>query len=257
MATIDVLLDGLGARTAQGLLGFCSLLLVEGEQRTLVDVGHVGRRTLLLDALAARDLTPDDIDNVVLSHSHWDHAQNLDAFGSSRIFMHPWERRYSARPHRNDWATPAWTGAMLENEADRIVEVDEGYEIEPGVVILHTPGHSVGSISMTVTTDEGTAAVTGDVLHYASAALTRRNPIVFWSEEQATESIDRLVELADVIYPGHDRPFRLVDGEIDYLRPYEFTVVNAKPDDPGFSVTSAPPAAFVMEGIEEQTLPLR
>jgi glyoxylase-like metal-dependent hydrolase (beta-lactamase superfamily II) len=256
MATIDVLLDGLGARTEQGLLGFCSLLLVEGEQRTLVDVGHVGRRTLLLDALAARGLTPADIDNVLLSHSHWDHAQNLDAFASSRILMHPLERRYSAKPHRNDWATPGWTGAMLEHEAERIVEVDEGFEIEPGVRVLHTPGHSVGSISLAVDTDDGTAAVTGDVLHYASAALTRKNPIVFWSEEEATTSINRLVDLADVIYPGHDRPFRLPAGDIEYLRPYEFTVVNAKPDDPGFSVTSAPPAAFVMEGIEEQTLPL-
>jgi len=258
MPTIDVLLDGLGARTQQGLLGYCSLLLVEGRQRTLVDVGHVGRRNVLLEALAARNLTPGDIDTVLLSHSHWDHAQNLDVFSSSQILMHPLERQYSGAPHRNDWATPAWTGPMIEHEAERIVEVGEGHEIEPGVRILHTPGHSVGSISVAVDTDEGTAVVTGDVLHYASAALTRKNPIVFWSEEEATASIDRLVDMADVIYPGHDRPFRLTgSGEIEYLRPYEFTVVNAKPDDPGFSVTSAPPAAFVMEGIEDQTLPLR
>lgn len=258
MATIDVLLDGLRARTAQGLLGYCSLLLVEGEQRTLVDVGHVGRRNVLLEALARRGLAPDDIDTVLLSHSHWDHAQNLDAFGTSRILMHPDERRYSQAPHRNDWATPAWTGAMLENEAERIVEVDEGYEIEPGVRILHTPGHSVGSISLAVATDEGTAVVTGDVLHYATAALTRVNPIVFWNEQQATDSINRLVNMADVIYPGHDRPFRVTgDGEVEYLRDFELTVVNVDPDDPGFSVTSAPPAAFVMEGIEEQHLPPR
>lgn len=256
MLTIAVLLDGQRVRTDEGVLGFCSLLLVQGAQRTLVDVGHVGRRTVLLDALARRDLGPDDIDNVVLSHAHWDHAQNLDLFAASRIFLHPDERRYAAAPHRNDWATPAWTGAMLEHEKDRIVEVDDGDEIEPGLRVLHTPGHSAGSITLAVDTADGTAVITGDVLHYATAALTRRNPIVFWDEQQASESITRVVDMADVIYPGHDRPFRLTsDGKIDYLREFRFTLVNVDPDDPGFSIVSDAPAAFVMDGIEEQRLP--
>lgn len=256
MPTIDVLMDGLPVRTGQGLLGYCSLVLVEGEQRTLVDVGHVGRRNVLLTALAERNLAPSDIDNIVLSHAHWDHAQNLDAFGTTRIFMHPDERRYSDSPHPNDWATPAWTGAMLSIDDDRIVTVAEGFDIEPGVRILDTPGHSVGHISLEVDTDDGLAVITGDALHYATAALTKKNPIVFWNEQQASDSISRVVELADVIYPGHDRPFRVTsEGSIEYLRDFEFSLVNVDPDDPGFSFEDAPPAMFVMEGIEDQRLP--
>ena len=254
--TIDVLLDGLPARTGQGLLGYCSLVLIEGERRTLVDVGHVGRRNLLLAALAERNLSPADIDTIVLSHAHWDHAQNLDAFTNARILMNGDERRYSDAPHKNDWATPAWTGAMLSIEDERIVEVEDGDEIEPGVRIIDTPGHSVGHVSVAVDNEDGTSVITGDALHYATAALTKRNPIVFWDEEQAADSIERVVDLADVIYPGHDRPFRLTsNGDINYLRDFEFSVVNVDPDDPGVSFDSAPPAAFVMEGIEEQRLP--
>lgn len=256
MATIDVLLEGQRFRTTQGVIGYCSILLVEGEQRTVIDVGHVGRRVVLLDALERRGLASDDIDNVVLSHAHWDHAQNLDVFARSRILMHGDERRYAKAPHRNDWATPGWTGAMLSHEDPRIVEVDEGYEVETGVRILHTPGHSVGSISVAVDTSDGVAVVTGDVLHYGTAALTRQNPIVFWDDEQATKSIERLLDLADVIYPGHDRPFRLTaTGELDYLRPYDLTLVNVQQDDPGFSVEQAPPAHWIMPGIEQQRLP--
>lgn len=256
MVNVEVLLDGHRVRTGEGMLGFCSLLLVEGQGRTLIDVGHVGRRGALLDALTQRGLTPGDIDTVVLSHAHWDHAQNLDLFDASTILLHPDERRYAKAPHRNDWATPAWTGAMLSHEDPRIVEVDEGYEIEPGVRILFTPGHSPGSISVVADTDDGVSVITGDVLHYSAAALTRKNPLVFWNEEQATQSIDRLVGLADVIYPGHDRPFRITAaGEIEYLRPFEITLVNVDPDDPGFSIDRTVPAPYVMPGIEEQRLP--
>jgi glyoxylase-like metal-dependent hydrolase (beta-lactamase superfamily II) len=255
MARIDVLMDGLPVRTGQGLLGYCSLILIEGEQRTLVDVGHVGRRNVLVSALAKRGLRPQDIDNIVLSHSHWDHSQNLDAFAEATIYMHPDERRYSDAPHPNDWATPAWTGAMLSIEDHRIVAVEEGSVLEPGVGIMLTPGHSPGHISVTVETDQGLAIITGDALHYATAALTRKNPIVFWDEQQASVSITRVVETADVIYPGHDRPFRLHDGEIVYLRDFEFSLVNVSAETAGFSFEPAAPAMFVMEGIEDQHLP--
>ena len=255
MATIDVLMDGLPVRTGQGIVGYCSLILVEGEQRTLIDVGHVGRRNVLLAALAERDLGPDSIDNIILSHAHWDHAQNLDAFPNARIYMHADERRYADAPHRNDWATPQWTGAMLSIEDDRIATVEDGSVLEPGVSIMLTPGHSPGHISVAVESEQGLAVITGDALHYATAALTRRNPIVFWDEAQANASIDRVVETADVIYPGHDRPFRVHNDEIVYLRDFEFSLVNVDINTPGFSFDTAPPAEFIMEGIEDQKLP--
>ncbi len=253
MVKVEVLLDGQPVRTLQGIVGFCTVVLVEGEQRTLVDVGHVGRRNVLKAAIERRGLTADDIDNVLVTHLHWDHAQNLDVFPDARILVHPLERAYAGKPHRNDWATPAWSGVMLEIQR-RIEEIEEGDEIEPGVRVLHTPGHSVGSICVSAETGEGLAVVSGDVLHYSSAALTRRNPTVFWSEEQASQSIDRIVEMADVIYPGHDRPFRVVDGEIEYLKPFELTLSGVAPDTEGLSFDTTPFPGYVMPGIEEQSL---
>ena len=58
MPKIDVLLHGLPFRMDVGVIGFCSVVLIEGKQRTLVDVGHVGRRTVLQAALQQRGLTP-------------------------------------------------------------------------------------------------------------------------------------------------------------------------------------------------------
>lgn len=251
MPTIDVLLDGTFFRAANGIVGFCSVVLITGEHRTLVDVGHVGRRNAVLAALAARDLGPDDIDYTVVSHAHWDHAQNFDAFPNSTTLIHPWERRYARKPHVNDWATPQWTGAMIEHQPS-IEEVDEGDRIEDGVWFAHTPGHSPGSIVAMVEKDDGVAAVTSDVLHVARAALERRNPSVFWNEADAVRSIDRVLDTADVIYPGHDRPFRVAGGAIEYLRPLDITLLGLDPGEPGVSFDAAPPSNYVMPGIEEQ-----
>ncbi len=253
MTELSVLLDGQPMRTKQGIVGFCSIVLVEGEKRTLIDTGHVGRRTVLQAALANRGLTTNDIDTIVVTHAHWDHAQNLDIFPEAEILIHPLERKYAAKPHVNDWATPAWSGAMIEHQR-KITEVDEGYEIEPGVSILYTPGHSPGSICVGVDLGDRFAVVSGDVLHYSRAALTKKNPVVFWSEEEASRSIHRITEIADVIYPGHDRPFSVNGDEITYEYPLSLTIISVDPNAEGVSFQQTPAPAFVMAGIEDQRI---
>ena len=253
MPKVEVLLHGDSLRTDVGTPGFCSVVLIEGEKRILVDTGHVGRRVVLQEALEKRGLTPADIDLTVMTHAHWDHAQNFDLFVDTPMLVHSYELKYARKPHPNDWATPAWTGAMIDFQK-RIQEVEEGYEIEKGVTIMHTPGHSPGSIVVLVEADDGLIAVTGDVLHYANVALTGVNPLVFWNEEAAKKSITRITETADAIYPGHDRPFRIVKGEIEYMAPRHMMLTGVAPDMPGIEFDTSPRQPWVMPGIEAQTI---
>ena len=253
MPAIDVLLHGWSWRTDQGSPGFCSIILINGQQRILVDVGHVGRRTFLLDALAQRGLTPSDIDITVMTHAHWDHNQNFDLFPDAPMLVHKLERKYAHKPHHNDWATPQWTGAMIDHHRN-IHEVDEGYEIEPGLTLWHAPGHSPGSMTVMVETEQGICAIAGDVIHFGAVAVTRQNPIIFWSETDARKSIDRVLEGADIIYPGHDRPFRLVNGNVEYMVPLDITVYGLRPGMSGVKFDTSTRPSFVMPGIEEQSL---
>jgi N-acyl homoserine lactone hydrolase len=256
-ARIGVLLDGFAISTSAGRVAMCEVVLIEGSGpggqpvRILVDPAHVGRRTNLLDALASRGLAAADIDMVVLTHGHWDHVQNIDVFAHAPVYLHPDERRYCGRPHPGDWATPAWTGDILERM--RIREIAEGDELIPGVTVLDLPGHSAGSIGIAVQGEHGLSLITGDAVHSAGAALTRRPPLVFWDAAAALASIDRAVGMADVIYPGHDRPFRLTAGrQIEYLRPFSLTISGTLPDRPGLRFDDTPPEPWVMPGIEEQ-----
>jgi N-acyl homoserine lactone hydrolase len=257
---IDVVLDGFGINTSAGQIAMCEVVLIEGPGpdgspvRILVDPAHVGRRVFLLDALAGRGVTPADIDMVVLTHAHWDHVQNIDLFAHAPIYLHPDERRYCERPHPNDWATPAWTADILERAA--VHEIGDGAELIPGVGVVHLPGHSAGSIGITVRSDQGLSLITGDALHYASVALSRRPPLVFWNPDQALASIDRAVAMADIIYPGHDQPFRLTrEREVEYLRPFSLTITGTLADRPGLSFYGKTREPWVMPGYEDHFRP--
>src|SRR5262249_23625480 len=192
---IDVLLDGFGINTSAGRVAMCEVILIEGAgadgrpTRILVDPAHVGRRTLLLDALASRGLAPGGLELVVLTHAHWDHVQNIDLFAHAPVYLHPDERRYCEHPHQNDWATPVWTRDILERMQVR--EIADGDELIPGVGVADLPGHSAGSIGITVQNEQGLSLIAGDAVHYASVALTRQSRLVFSAAGAALATIDR------------------------------------------------------------------
>jgi N-acyl homoserine lactone hydrolase len=213
MPTVTSLLNGYSLSTDQGNPAFCSIALVESDGRRLVfDFGHVGRRRALRGALAERDLDPADIDTVVLSHGHWDHIQNIDLFGGSRVLVHPAELKFLANPAGPH--TPSWTSSVLAGL--KITETAEGEEVLPGVHVIELPGHTPGSIGLTVATDEGTVVLTGDavptlkVLRSGQASGQPTDP------EQANASIARVAALADFVQPGHDQFLRrAADGDFE------------------------------------------
>ena len=49
-----------------------------------------------------------------------------------------------------------------------------------------------------------------------------------------------MLDEADIVYPGHDQPFRLVDGEVRYEEPMRLTITGVSPDEPGLAF--APPS---------------
>ncbi|WP_326834548.1 MBL fold metallo-hydrolase [Amycolatopsis rhabdoformis] len=204
---VEPLLLGFGLSSDQGSIGFCGVYLVQTpRRRILFDCGHAGRRRALHRALARHGLGVRDIDTLVLSHAHYDHVQNADLFGHAEVLLHPAEREYPP----GDPVTPPWTDAIFAGLT--LHDGVDGLVLADGVTVTGLPGHTAGSLGLSVETAAGTALLTGDAVPSARALRAGRPTTAAAGETVATASIELVRTRADVVYPGHDRPFTIEAG---------------------------------------------
>ncbi len=89
--------------------------------------------------LARQGVRLEDIDEVIFTHAHFDHAGGSGLFHGTRILAHPDElEALRAEPE-----LPEWIDLGLRYET-----VQDGLEPIPGVKLIHTPGHTPGHMSL-------------------------------------------------------------------------------------------------------------
>ena len=118
-----------------------STLVLSPEARILVDTSSRENRSKLMEGLERARISPSEIDVVVLTHLHHDHMGNLDLFPRARKLARAEERPFEG-----------------------IEPVTEDMELAPGVSLLHTPGHTLGSMSVVARTDGAVFAIAGDAM---------------------------------------------------------------------------------------------
>lgn len=143
-----------------------------GDRVVLIDAGlgrlqrgpYVGGE--LLDSLAAHDLRPADITDVVLTHLHFDHVGWVTQ-KSEIVFENA-----TFRCHASDWshfvdAPDAEPGAVrkLSPIASRLEPFAGDVVVAPGVTVRHAPGHTPGSAVVVVADGGERALLLGDAVH--------------------------------------------------------------------------------------------
>jgi glyoxylase-like metal-dependent hydrolase (beta-lactamase superfamily II) len=164
-----------------------------------------------MEELQRNSIDPLEIQGVILSHLHADHMMNVDLFPNADLIISARELEYAKHPHPEDTNIPFFWKAILEGKKIRAVE-NEG-EFMPDLRFLILPGHTPGCLAAVVSTKDGTVVLAGDAGKYAKEFLTRSkyDSMIYCSHEEARQSIERILEVADVIIPGHDRPLKVVD----------------------------------------------
>ncbi|SDR98632.1 N-acyl homoserine lactonase family protein [Bradyrhizobium canariense] len=219
---VDLLIPGLPAKADHFLFGICSLLLLRDGKRTILfDTGPFRVRPTLIAALAAHGLTPEQIDTVFVSHLHWDHIENIDLFRHAEILVPRLEFEYAAAIRPTDWGTPPYAREMLQGMRIELLD-DREQEIFPGVRTLLLPGHSVGLQGLVVQAEQGALVLASDALWSARDAVRGHPDVAFFDPAKGQQSLDRALRAGAVYYPGHDRPFTLQDGRVNYLAQYTY-----------------------------------
>jgi N-acyl homoserine lactone hydrolase len=182
---VKVLCEGRIVRDGKAILeAHSSVTMVTWpEHIMIVDTSDAEYRSRVIDALSANEVDPDQVDIVVNTHLHSDHCANNDLFGYAIQMVHEMEL-----PNR------------------RFVSVKEDHELHPGITLVHTPGHTPGTMSVFVEA-ERRYAIVGDAIPTFENVRRWVPPGIVNDGEAALRSMRKIVSFADIVVPGHDAPF--------------------------------------------------
>ena len=165
---------------------------------------------LLVHRLDELGLRPGDVDLVVLSHLHFDHAGGAELFPEAELVVQKDEYAAALFPppvlggfyYRKNFDLPGYRWRHLDGDT----------ELASGVTVLRTDGHTLGHQSLLVELGEtGPVILAGDACYWQEHIDAERVPGVVWSPLAALHSIKRLKTLARLvgarIFPGHDPAF--------------------------------------------------
>ena len=165
------------------------------------------------EGLAAIDIDPGEVADVVITHMHYDHAGNAALFPRARFHVQDAEMAYCtgrAMTHHHVSAffdVESVTEMVRRVFAGRVVFHAGDSELFPGVTLHHLPGHTMGLQAVRVETVRGPVVLASDAAHFW-ANLQRETPYpVVADVPQYLESLRALRKLApsiDHIIPGHD-----------------------------------------------------
>jgi len=156
-------------------LGIANVYIVKGETKTVViDTGQAGQAKKIVNRLAQLGVSPQDVSLILLTHAHIDHAGSaaaLQKLTGAPLAVHAADSEMLQRGSNGAMQSLGFEARLLykfisvpfpKSKADLFV--DENTDLSAYGIkgrILHTPGHSAGSISVVL---EDGSAVIGDVL---------------------------------------------------------------------------------------------
>jgi N-acyl homoserine lactone hydrolase len=186
--------------------------------------GWGGGHAKLTELLAGEGLTPGDIDHIVLTHGHFDHAENLDLFPDACIVIQRDELSHAADPvpSQRIFYWQSTIGNLVgRRRPGQIRTLDGDTELFDGFRVLKVPSHTPGMQVPLIQTAKGIVAIASDLGdHYrywfpADARATDHpqrslsdafitGNIRSESERDWQAAMRRVQVNSDIVVPAHD-----------------------------------------------------
>jgi glyoxylase-like metal-dependent hydrolase (beta-lactamase superfamily II) len=179
--------------------------VAEKRQRNVLRTPAEGLKTIGIDA--------DKVEDVVITHMHYDHAGSHELFPAARYHIQEKEMAYctgkcmchGALRHPFEAED---VSAMIRRLFDGRVRFHDGTEeLAPGLTVHHVGGHTMGLQILRVRTRRGWVVLASDATHfYANLEQGRPFPIVYNVADMLDghQTIKRLADSPHHIIPGHD-----------------------------------------------------
>ncbi|MDO9549962.1 MAG: MBL fold metallo-hydrolase [Methanoregula sp.] len=146
--------------------------LIAGETITLIDTGVAGCETRIFEYIRSIGRDPSEISLIVLTHSHPDHigaARAIWEVTRCSVAAHPAERAWieDVECQNRERPVPGFAALVggsvpIDFELDAGVTIDTDGTGEYELEVLHTPGHSAGSVALFLPGER--ALFSGDVI---------------------------------------------------------------------------------------------
>ena len=157
---------------------------------------------------------PATVEDVIITHMHYDHCGDMSPFPKARFHVQDREMAYATgrfmthQPLRHPYNVDYVVDLVRAVYDDRVNFIDGVQELAPGLSVHHIGGHTDGVQSIRVWTRKGWLVVASDATHfYDNMAIPNPFPIVF-NVGDMLDGYDKLRGLADGdlhrVIPGHD-----------------------------------------------------
>ncbi len=189
-------------------------LIVDGHTTLLVDAGYPGQHARICEAVEKTGVPFENLNQVILTHQDIDHIGGLSAILSDaprriEVLAHEEERPYiqgDQQPHKlaqladHLEAKPVEIQAIYEKmklayqtsyvHVDRTVSDGEELPYLGGVVVIHTPGHTLGHICLYM--KKSKILIAGDALEVEEARLVPAPPSINYDLGLYKQSLKKL-----------------------------------------------------------------
>lgn len=158
----------------------------------------VSRKDSVVNQLATIGMTPEDIDFLALSHTHFDHIGHANEFTGSTWLVQEKEYDFVTSEDTQKNNVDIYNSIKNLTKIKKIANTD--YDVfGDGTVVMkfmpgHTPGHQVLYLDLA---EYGPLLLSGDMYHFCENREFRRVPIFNFDVAQTKESMAAFESFAD------------------------------------------------------------